>query len=241
MNFLLVHGAFHGGWCFDPLIAALSAQGHVAVAPDLPGNGPGEAGGWHRSQAGCAQAVVEVARGMAGPVHLVGHSMGGVTVSNAAEMAPELFASLTYLSAFLLPNGRSPFQTTAKWPEDAVKASVKPQILRGNVRMPADRACAIFYNACPEDVAQASAARLVPQAVRTILGKVRVSPERWGAIPRHYVFCTQDKTISHDRQKQLVAAVGGLRGSETLDCDHSPFLSRTGDCADALLRLTQGL
>ena len=109
-SFLLIHGAWHGGWCFDRLRRPLEAMGHSTAAPTLPGMGGGAralAGASLRSWAGF---VVAEAGKLSGPVILCGHSRGGLVISQAAEQAPELFCDLVYISGALVPSGKSLYE-----------------------------------------------------------------------------------------------------------------------------------
>ena len=62
-----------------------------------------------------------------------------------------------------------------------------------------------------------------------------LTPERWGSLPRTYVECTEDRTIPISSQRRMQAMSPGAR-VVTLDADHSPYLSRPVELADALER-----
>jgi len=80
---VLVHGAWHGAWCWEPAVAALAADGISAVAIDLPGHGndPGPMGDLH----GDAAHVAAVLDALSGPVVLVGHAYGGAVITEAGS------------------------------------------------------------------------------------------------------------------------------------------------------------
>ena len=98
-TYALVHGAWHGAWCWDHLAAELHRRGHHTVAVDLPDGDPA---------AGCASyaETVTAALGGAGQdVVLVGHSLGGLTIPLVAAARP--VRRLVFLSALLPQPGRS--------------------------------------------------------------------------------------------------------------------------------------
>src|SRR6218665_3432598 len=106
--FVLVHGGCHRAACWDRLIPALRALGRDAVAVDLPGHG----GDIHADPVtktlddGIAPLPAAVGA-VDGPVVLVGHSLGGMTISGVAERMPERIARLVYLTALVPQDGES--------------------------------------------------------------------------------------------------------------------------------------
>ena len=86
-EFLLVHGACHGAWCWDEVAERLRARGHRVAAVDLPGHGRRAAEMRRASVASYAAAVADAlaAEGMSHAV-VVGHSMGGLVIPKAADM-----------------------------------------------------------------------------------------------------------------------------------------------------------
>jgi pimeloyl-ACP methyl ester carboxylesterase len=122
---VLVHGAWHGAWCYERVIPLLAAQGAQAVARDLPAHGlnarfpasygprPIDAAAFAAEPSPVAGVTLDdyadsVVRTLDqlhaaghGKVVLAGHSMGGVVVSAVAERVPERLAALVYLTAFM--------------------------------------------------------------------------------------------------------------------------------------------
>lgn len=106
MNFVLVHGAWHDGSCWDGVRAALESAGHAVRTPTLAGHGPDA--DLRATHADCAQGVVDCIVGQSlEDVVLVGHSFGGTVIQKVAEAIPERLARLVFLNAFVLRDGES--------------------------------------------------------------------------------------------------------------------------------------
>ena len=108
-TFVLVHGASHGSWCWDKVVPLLEAQGHQVVAVDLPGNTYGEFDipPAQVTLETYAQHVCKVLDQLDEPVVLVGHSLGGLTITQTAEYRPDKIRSLVYLTAVLIRPGEA--------------------------------------------------------------------------------------------------------------------------------------
>src|SRR3954470_15258522 len=106
-TFVLVHGAWHGAWCWWKVVSLLARDGHTAVAPDLPGHGEDRTPPSDVSFASYTRRICEAMDAAGEPVILVGHSMAGAVISQAAENRPEKVLFLVYLCAYLVRDGES--------------------------------------------------------------------------------------------------------------------------------------
>ncbi len=231
---ILVHGGTHGGWCWEEVAPILEAAGHDVLVPDLPGSGADPTPRGTVTLAMTGAFIAGLARRQREPVILVGHSLGGLTISQAAEDAPEAVLGLVYVAALLLPNGSS---MTSFFGDDlAIKdaAPARDGILE---LVSADFAIRHFYNRTDPATASRAIARLTPQPFEPLVAPVRVSDARFGHIPRAYVECLDDQSLPVALQRRM---------EETLPCDpvyamdsdHSPFLSAPRLLADHLLDAT---
>jgi len=214
---ILVHGAWHGPWCWGRLLPYLA--GHEVVAPDLPVGA--------RSMAEWVAVVLDAVG--AGPAVLVGHSRGGAVIAAVAEAAPERVERLVFCSGFLLKRGQS---VLAAAQEDILLPIVVDQETRSCTLEAAD-VVPRFYEGCsPEDIAFALA-RLRPEPLFGLTAPLRVSAERFGRVPREYIECTRDRVISLAAQRRMQAAWPVQRVT-TLETGHSPFFSAPENLAAAL-------
>jgi pimeloyl-ACP methyl ester carboxylesterase len=211
---VLVHGAWHGPWCWHRVLPHLA--GHEVATPDLPVTA--------RSMAAWVAVVLEAVGG--GPAVLVGHSRGGAVISAVAEAAPEKISRLIYLSGFLLRRGQS---VLAAAQEDILLPIAMDQDSRACTLVEASR----FYTGCSEEDVADAVARLRPEPLFGLTSPLRVTAERFGTVPRGYIECTQDQVISLAAQRRMQAA-WPVRNVITLETGHSPFLSAPGTLADAL-------
>lgn len=109
-TYILVHGAWYGGWCWYKVAPLLEAKGYQVMAIDLPGYGNDSTPAAIVTLDDYVSKVAETAHSVKGKVVLVGHSMGGAVISQASELlGPEKVEKLVYLDAFLLKDGESIF------------------------------------------------------------------------------------------------------------------------------------
>ncbi len=221
-HFVLVHGSFHGAWCWYQITAALEAMGHRVTALDLPSAGidPTPSSGVDLDAQ--VDAVVGVLDAVDAPVVLVGHSAGGPVVSNAAERRPRGVAKLVYVSAYLLADGASIVSMLPQDPDSLVSPNIEGGPDGLFVRL--DRVREIFYGTSPDaDVALATAL-LKPIGAGTTLQPVRTGAA-FAGVRRFYVECLRDRAVTPAFQRAMYTALPCERVF-TLRTDHSPFFSR---------------
>lgn len=230
---MLVHGACHGAWCWERVVPLLEAAGHLVLTPDLPGRGTnGSPGLWRRTLQDFADAIVAAARQAGSPVVAVGHSMGGQVISAAAETAPELFAQLVYLAAFLPTDGDSIVSLAPLNTGSDITQATHTSLLKGLMTINPATAHHVFYGDCSDADYAWAKSRLVPEPVRPSFGKIALS-KRYQSVPRSYIRCTKDRALSLQFQDKMIARQP-CEQVATLDSSHSPFLSMPEQLASAL-------
>ncbi len=228
-TFVLIHGSGNGGWCWDKVMPLLTQAGHEVIAPDLPGHGDDKTPVREVSLQSCVDRVVEILDTQSGPVILVGHSTGGLMITQAAEQRPRMIRVLVYLTAFLLRNG-----------ERCVDMHDPESLARGNLVLSKDegneRGKEVFYNDCSdEDIAWAQSL-LVPAPLQIAFTPVATTETNFGRVPRYYIECLRDRAITHACQRRMYMAMPCERVF-TLDTSHSPFLSAPQALVDHLLAI----
>jgi len=234
-RFVLVHGAFGGAWSWEPVVGPLEAAGHAVETLDLPGGGDDATPLEEITLESCAARVCEVLAQRPEPAVLVGYSMGGAVVTEAAGRCPERIASLIFVSAFMPANGQSLLDLT-QLPEgegDMIQANIVVEGEPPMATLSAEAATAAVYNCCPEDIAAAAAARRRPQAVAVFATPVSADDAALAAMPRSYVLTKQDNSIPPALQRRMIAEHPCERVIE-LDTDHAPQFSATAELVAAL-------
>jgi pimeloyl-ACP methyl ester carboxylesterase len=218
-HFVLVHGAFHGAWCFDPLVAVLRSRGLTCTTPELP----------LTSLAADAAAVVATLDRIDGRVVLLGHSYGGAVVT-VAGLHPAV-EQLVLLAALAPDVGESP----SGGPVEIDKSFLTALRASADDRLEVDptRAAQLFYPDADARLAVAAAARL--RAGNTGLPDERIERAAWRERPTAYVVCADDPIILPASQRALAARTGA--SVHEIAGDHSPFLARPVELAELLVKL----
>lgn len=233
MIYVLIHGGQHGGWCWEQVVPLLQAAGHTVFAPDLPGAGLDNTPPQEVTLEITANFVANLVRNQPEPVVLVGHSMGGITISEAAERAPKRLLGLVYVAAILAADGMSMAQTCASSMEQMNTGVIVSDDGLTTTFDPAE-ATGVFYNMTEPGLAQQAMARLTPQSTQPIFQPVAVTPGRFGLVPRAYVETLADHMLPIGLQRTMRAGLP-CEPVVTMDCDHSPFFSEPAALAAHLI------
>ncbi len=236
-TFVLVHGAWHGSWAWDAIVPRLRAAGQDAIAVDLPGNGCDSTRPQDVTLDLYAAHVASLIDAVSGPVILVGHSMGGMTIAQTSELRPDRIALAMYLCAFLLPDGMSVIEFYDKYLQPWMRGA------HSRVAYDQERLCSsidpasaveVFYHKADRSVAQAAARRLTPQPEGARRSLIRLTPERFGRVPRVYIEALDDRSVHLPLQRRMQALTPCL-AAYGLDSDHAPQLSQPDALVELLL------
>ena len=219
---LLVHGAWHGGWCWDSLVKALADRGVPATTVDLPMTGL-------LDDIACVERALE---GMDEPVVVVGHSYGGPVITGAAR--PENTTHLVYVAALVL-DGEETLMAAAPEAPPVVLQEAIVMAEDGTCTVDPDKVVQCFYADCPPDEAAAATARLRPFAIAA--ATTPVPRQAWKEIASTYVLCTQDQAIHPQSQRWYAARCSNV---VELEASHSPFLSQVDAVADVIASAARG-
>jgi pimeloyl-ACP methyl ester carboxylesterase len=225
-TFALVHGAWHGGWCWERLIPELEHHGHAAIAIDLPCEEPA---------AGCrAYSDVVLARtaGAGDDLVLVGHSLGGLTIPLVADRRP--LRKLVFLCALIAVPGLSLVDQL-----EAEPGIFRPEFGTGIARdelgrsywEDEDEAIDALYADCPRQLAAWAAARLRPQGRGASTEPCPLA--QWPVVDSVSLYGREDAAIDPSWSREAARARLGSDAVE-LPGGHSPFLSRPAELAEAL-------
>jgi len=238
MTAVLVHGAWHGAWCFERVMPYLEEAGVPAIAIDLPGHG--KDGGPFSDLHGDAARVWSTLDEITGDVLLLGHSYGGAVVTEAG-VHPAV-KHLVYLSALVLDHGET---CSAAAVEEAASLSHegRPSIganlvvnADGTSTLDPSDAASCLYNDCDSETVLWALARIGPQPMEN-LGQ-EPAAVAWRSRPSTYVVCSEDLVVHPGLQIVLSKRCTQTRVWRT---GHSPFASNPRLLGTLLVELARDL
>lgn len=231
-DIILIHGAFHTGECWYLLTPLLEREGYIVHTPTLRGQNNNPRHPLLVGLKSYTDDIINIAKSLPSPSILLGHSLAGFAISAAAERRPDLFSMLIYLTAAIPKPGRSTLRdATPSGPSQAPK--MKPGL---SVTFPQDHADNFMYHLCPPEVQTRAKQLLSSQPLRPMLGTVKSTQTGLGTVKKHFIECLHDRVMPIDEQRKKQSNQK-FESIQTLDTDHSPFLSDPHALAGAIKRI----
>ena len=228
-TYVLVHGAWHGGWCWSRVARALKEAGAEVYAPTL--TGLGERAHLASREVGLETHVTDVLEVLEAEdlsdVVLAGHSYAGMVVTAVADRAAPRIARLVYLDAVVPRNGqclydRAPAQVKAHFEEHARTGGE-------GWRVPVAAASAQFLGLKSEDDVRWVMPKLTPHPLRTFREAVQLRSDP-PPVPRSYINCIGDKPLGQPRTVQAE----GIDDYHELRTGHDAMVTAAPDVAELL-------
>jgi pimeloyl-ACP methyl ester carboxylesterase len=172
------------------------------------------------------QRIVEAVGDIGPPVLLVGHSMGGLPISEAAERIPSRISKLIYLTAVLPQSGEKLTDfTEVNEGESSAALALIDSAEEGAHEFDPAMAADIFYSLCTPERVRRAIARLKPQADAPLAEPVHMTVAGWGSLSKTYIICTEDRAHPVSRQHWYCDRMPNVK-KILLKADHSPFYSK---------------
>ena len=232
-TFVLVHGGFHGGWCWSRVAGLLRARGHAVYTP---------------TQTGCGERSHLLSRSITldtfvddiadvlqwenlHRVVLVGHSFGGIAITGVADRMPERLRQLVYLDALILDKGQSVFgRLTPEVVQERMKAA------ESSTGLSLEPLPAAAFGIRDAEQAKFVQARLTPHPLGTYTSALRLAHEVGHGVAAVYVRCT-DPLFAGVESSHRWGAANGMKTVE-IEAAHDAMITAPERLADLLDELS---
>ena len=225
-TFALLHGAWHGAWCWDRLIPELERRGHRAVAVDLPCDDPAA------TTMDNAKLVADALADAGDDVVVVGHSLGGIIAAVVPLLRP--VRKVVFLAALIPRPGCSLGDVMKAEPDTTTEEfnSLPRNVGEGgSVTWDPEVAAPFFYRACDPETARWAAPQLRTQVWTTTR---EVCPlDTWPNCELVSIVCSDDELLLPEWSRRIARDVLGVEPIE-LPGGHFPMLGVPAELADAL-------
>ena len=232
-KFVLIHGAWHGGWVWDGVVSELQKAGHAAEAPTMPGHNSND----NRSGItfkNYSDKIVSVLESQSEPVVLAGHSSGGFMIQSAAQKVPGKVSHLIFLNGFILPDGMAQFDIVP--PEVAQGMTAAAQASPDNC-VPIDEGFVRGVLMAGESsvVQDALISKLVPQPLALFTTKVDIKDFYNMKTPKTVVFCKDDISLPPGAYLGMAQGLGDFTLIE-VPGGHETLYARPKAVTDAFIK-----
>jgi len=230
-TYVLIHGAWHGGWCWQRVADRLRTRGHAVFTPTL--TGLGERAHLLHPDIDLSLHVADVLGAIRcerlSDIVLVGHSYGGCVISGVAEAVANKIRSIVFLDAFIPDNGESLFDIV----QPAVKEVIQGVLDRGETIVPVRDAAAFKVN--EKDRAWVDSLA-TPQPIRTMTEKIKLMGARDRIAKKIYIRASGYPNVSFDKAYARVKADRGWRTYE-VPCGHDVMIDEPDRLTDILVEV----
>lgn len=235
--FILIHGAYHGGWCWDAVADRLRNEGHAVETPDLPGHGRDP--GWLADQTmpDYVDRISSLVDAASSKVVLVGHSMGGAIATAIANDHPDKIRQIIYLTAYIPADGESVGDIVKTDPASFVQVNRVDIEGLAAVSLKTDTLADAFYNDATSRMLGFAEDRIQLQSPIPFRHKFVIDNAELDSTPKAAIICTRDRAISPEHQR-MMAIRADCDPIIDIDAGHSPFITRPDDLTRIIIQLS---
>ncbi|MDW7691641.1 alpha/beta fold hydrolase [Flammeovirgaceae bacterium SG7u.111] len=240
-TYVLIHGAWHPESVWGNVQDKLEEFGHTIIAVQLAGLGNDNTPIGSVNLQTHVDQVIAAINAQPEEVILVGHSYGGVVISQVGESIPQKIKRLVYVSAFMPVSGESLIQLSL---QDTLSVITQNVIVNPpGIYLPDSILIEAFYNYSLNNNNQPLQQEindvlplLRPQPIQTALDTVSLG-SNYASLPKNYVACPNDQAVTPGLQSFMYSRFPGTSIHTINNSDHSPFVTRPNQLANYLKKL----
>jgi pimeloyl-ACP methyl ester carboxylesterase len=224
-TYIMIHSAWLGAWSLEYVKEALEKKAHKVITFDLPGHGQDETGVKDITMDSYVKATQKIIDAQDGKVILVGHSFGGMVISQVAQTRSSKIKKLVYLSAMLVPDGVSFLEAVAP-----VKTSIALNNLvfskdKSYVTVKKDKLHEAFGADISLEIFKTTIPLLSSEPTAPLGAKIKLSNDKFGTIPRYYIQTMNDNGIPTPVQESMFTSMGIDKLYTISNSSHLPIFS----------------
>ena len=237
---VLIHGSWHGAWCWYKVTARLQALGHVVIAPDLASHGRDWTPPCDVTLQHYADTILAILDESDEPSVVVAHSRGGIVLSTVAEQRPEKVHCGIYLAAVAALHGETVFDLLAH----AGDSLLLPHFYQADdgswdmLREAGYRAA--LYHDCNDDDVALCRLLLTPEPLAPSLTPLQLSAERYGRVRKAYIELAADRAVPLAWQRFMHERIV-MNEVRTIDASHSAYFSQPDEVVRMIIEIADSI
>jgi pimeloyl-ACP methyl ester carboxylesterase len=233
MNYLLLHGAWHGGWCWKHVAKALRLQGHDVYTPTF--TGCGERAHLLNKEVGLTTFIEDVLAVIENEelneINLVGHSFAGPVISAVADRIPEKIRHLLFLDALIVTSGESAMSILPTEVQRERSRTVDKEGLR--MAIPSAEKMGVFENNQVDWLSR----RLTPHPLNAYKERLNLQHPIGNGIRKTYIAVTNPWYAPLEKTRKWVREQKDWEFEE-LAAGHDAMITSPKELTTLLLKLT---
>ncbi len=238
-TYILIHGSWHGAWCWYKIKPRLEKSGHKVFVPDLPAHGTD----WRLFRgrvtlAKMVKSITNIIDALEEKVIIVVHSRNGIVASSVAELRPQKVEKLIYLASFMLRNGERAVDYFINDKHSLLLGNVVVNRLQITDMIKSHIYREALYADCTDDDVALAYALLTPEPSLPALKRLKLTEKNYGSVPRYYIELLQDKAVSLNLQRKLLEQTP-CKKVLSIDASHSAYFSKPDELTETILNASR--
>lgn len=236
-TFVIVHGAWQAPYAWAFVKTELEQQGQKVVVVELPAHGSDTTDPTKVTMAIYRDKVIAAIKATNTKVILVGHSLGGVVITEVAEAIPDQIQKLVYIGAFLPATGQSLYALATSDAESQLAPNLH-QLPNGTLDVPKDKLVPIFIADGSAGVQQLVIDNYRAEPAIPFFDTVALTAANFGRVDKYYIRTLNDQVIGPKLQLKMIAAAG-ITKTYPISTSHCAFLAKPDSVTILLMNISK--